>query len=172
MPGPAPKPAHRRQRTNRTSTASVLEATPAVKVDLPLRYSSWKCVECYLRPGRHSEEYFDKEEIAPHDFVAAEVEWQPLTVRWWDTIWESPMVQEWVNADVPDLVAIAFLWDNFYRLGEPSIHAEIRMASREFGLSPLSRRTLQWEIHKVESAKKPPQPAPSRRGRARFSVVA
>lgn len=171
MPGPAPKRASQRQRTNRTSTAATLEADPAVKIDLPIRYSSWKCVDCYLRPGRHTEEYFDKEEIAPHDFIPAEVEWHPLTVRWWSVIWDSPMVQEWVNADVPDLVAIAFMWDNFYRLGEASIHAEIRMASREFGLSPLSRRSLQWEIHRAESVRKPPAAPPSRRGRANLSIL-
>lgn len=77
----------------------------------------------------------------------------PMTRMWWDTIWESPMVAEWVDADVPDLLALGALVDMFWRKPDPKLHAEIRMAGREFGLSPLSRRSLQWEVKRVEQAK-------------------
>ena len=80
--------------------------------------------------------------------------WHAMTVGWWDTIWASPMVAEWVAADVPDLIALAKLVDSFWfaDADAPKIHAEIRLAQREFGLTPLARRSLQWEIVKVREA--------------------
>ena len=86
-----------------------------------------------------------------------------MTRAWWSTIWASPMVHEWVDADVPGLIALAMLWDGFYRTGDPRTHAEARMATREFGLSPLSRRQLQWEVKRLDPAKKKATPAPRRR---------
>lgn len=154
MPGPVPKPVATRQRRNRTTTSARLEAPPAKRVELPTRYSSYECAECYLSVGKHTSEAFDKEEIVPHGFEPAEAKWRDLTIAWWDTIWASPMAAEWVDADVPGLVALAFLVDEFWRTGNREIHAEIRQASREFGLSPLSRRTLQWEIIRVKRAER------------------
>lgn len=88
--------------------------------------------------------------------------WHAMTTAWWETIWASPMVGEWVDADVPGLLSLAKLVDAFWvtTVDAPKIHAEIRMASREFGLSPLSRRSLQWEIRRVEAATAVPVEAP------------
>jgi hypothetical protein len=101
-----------------------------------------------------------------------EGQWADMTATWWSTIWDSPMAGEWVDADVPGLVALAKLWDGFWTADvslAPKIHAEIRMASREFGLSPYSRRQLQWEIKRVEAAERavaqPVQTISSRRAR-------
>jgi len=152
MPGPVPKTAATRQRRNRTSTSATLEAPPATRVDLPTRFSSYRCVDCYLSVGKHTVEQFDKEEIAPHDFEPAPEVWRDLTSVWWETIWASPMAEEWVDADVPGLVALAFLVDEFWRTGNREIAAEIRMQQREYGLSPLSRRSLQWEVIRVKRA--------------------
>jgi hypothetical protein len=45
------------------------------------------------------------------------------------------------------------------------------MASREYGLSPFSRRQLQWEIKRVEAVTpKVPQAAP-KSGRATLSIL-
>lgn len=114
-----PKPAAKRQRRNRTTTATVVEAGPALRPDLPADY---------------------------HD----------LTKTWWSTIWSSPISAEWVDADVPGLVALAQLLEDFWRApreGRPKAHAEFRMAVREFGLTPMSRRSLQWEVKRVEGSK-------------------
>lgn len=164
---PAPKSAATRQRRNRVVTATTIEAAAAAKAELPTRYSTWKCRSCYLLPGRHREQYFNAEEIHPHDFEGAEVDWNGLTLAWWSVIWASPIAEEWVDADVPGLVALAMLWDIFYRFNDPKIHAEARMASREFGLSPLSRRSLQWEIKRVEEARPAPRPTQQRDPRLR-----
>jgi hypothetical protein len=165
MPGPAPKKAAQRQRRNVTTTAAKLEAPPATKVDLPtIRWSSVRCEACKLPRWHHSRRHFEEHEIEPHDFDPQPIPWRDATTRWWNTIWASPMVGEWVDADVPGLLALAVLVDEFWTFGDSKIHAEIRMASREFGLSPLSRRSLQWEIQRVEAATPKAQPRPRRRG--------
>lgn len=103
-------------------------------------------------------------------------DWHPMTRSWWAVIWASPMTGEWVDADTPGLLALARLVDAFWsaEAGDAAkIHAEIRMASREFGLSPLSRRSLQWEVKRVTSPVRPaPAPAPRRGGaRSMLSVL-
>jgi hypothetical protein len=111
-------------------------------------------------------------EAAPATRLALEGKWRPETTKWWNTIWDSPMAGEWVDADVPGLVALARLVDAYWAADislAPKIHAEIRMAQREFGLTPFSRRQLQWEIKRVEAADRavvvPPQTIASRRER-------
>ena len=178
MPGPAPKPASQRQRRNQTSTASTFEAEPAVRVDLPERRSPWKCAAsldrkngCPLLGVQHELEHFAKREVEPHEFEGMVLPWHELTLAWWDTIWDSPMAAEWVDADVPGLVILAALVDDFWRFGDKATAAEVRMQQREFGLSPLSRRTLQWEIKRVQSAK--PEPTrPPRTQRQKSSSLA
>lgn len=173
MPGPVPKNAATRQRRNRTATKAQLEAPAATRTELPTRYSSFKCRECYLTVGKHTAEQFDKEDILPHGFEPEEDDWRALTVAWWDTIWASPMADEWVDADVPGLVALAFLVDEFWRTGNREIAAEIRMQQREYGLSPLSRRSLQWEIIRVQRAERsqPVANTPTRRKDPRLRLV-
>lgn len=174
MPGPAPKPASQRQRRNLRSTAARLEASPATKVPLPkIRWSSIKCLQCSLAKWSHTRRQFEESEVEPHDYDPKPIDWRPTTLAWWETIWDSPMADEWVDADVPALMALAVLVDEFWTFSDHKIHGEIRQASREFGLSPLSRRTLQWEIHKVEAATRAPAqpPAPRRQGRTVLSAL-
>jgi len=173
MPGPAPKPASQRQRRNLRSTAARLEAAPATKIPLPaIRWSSIKCAQCHLAKWSHIRRWFEEAEVEAHDYDPVALDWRPTTLAWWETIWDSPMADEWVDADVPALMALAVLVDEFWTFGDSKIHAEIRQASREFGLSPLSRRSLQWEIHKVESVRpsRPPAP-PRRRGKTVLSAL-
>lgn len=121
MPGPTPKSAATRQRRNRTSTSTVVEAPVAARRALP-------------------EDYHD------------------LTKQWWTTIWDSPIAGEWVDADVPGLVVLAQLVEDFWRAepaNRPKVAAEVRMQQREYGLSPFSRRQLQWEIKRVEGVRPP-----------------
>lgn len=84
---------------------------------------------------------------------------------WWATIWGSPISEEWVDADVPGLVALAQLVEDFWRsdrANRTKAHAEVRMASREYGLSPFSRRQLQWEVRRVEAGRPTPAQRTSR----------
>lgn len=174
MPGPSPKPPGQRQRRNRTTVAATFEAPPAIKPELPERRSVWKCTAyvdnvagCPLSASRHNLEGFAKAEVHPHDFEGAVLEWHAMARAWWNVVWDSPMArEEWIDADVPNLLILVSLVDDFWRTGDKAVAAEIRQQSREFGISPMSRRTLQWEIKRIEAAenaaKKPPaaRPAP------------
>ena len=102
----------------------------------------------------------------------------PRTLDWWSVIWSSPISAEWVDADVPDLVALATLWDEFWNAGDVATrtkaHAEIRMASMQFGLTPMARRSLQWEVKRVERASDVASaaPAPTRKRDPRLRALA
>lgn len=81
-------------------------------------------------------------------------------------MWQSPMAPEFdMDADFRGLVLLAEIWDHFYMvLDDPEIPAEkkarlrlqiaaeIRLQEQRFGLSPLDRRRLQWEIERGEEA--------------------
>ena len=95
--------------------------------------------------------------------------WHENTKMFWRVIWASPIAAEWVDADVPDLVALAQLVDDFWTAPieeRAKRHAEVRMAQQQFGLTPMSRRQLQWEVRKVEGAQpaKPPRASTRRTG--------
>ena len=70
------------------------------------------------------------------------------TRAWWKTIWASPMAAVWLEADVPGLVRLAELIDLGHREGATPLTAmsEIRALEDRYGLSPLARRRLQWEV--------------------------
>lgn len=130
MPGPVPKPAHLRQRGNRTST----------KATLPTEQSSAKNVVPPL-PKREK----------------ATEKWHPRVLEWWSSIWRSPMAQEYLGPDkLGGLFALAELhqrrWDNPDTKTLIALSAEMRALGRDFGLSPMDRRRLQWEVDKGEQA--------------------
>lgn len=140
MPGPAPKPAALRQRRNKTSTNAMLRTD--VRVVMP--------------------------DLPERDTENGEPEWLPITVQWWRDLWSSPMAPEYHSSDVHGLLIIAALRDQFWREPSKEIAAELRLQHREFGLSPLSRRQLQWEIERAEEAKERGQ---ARRGGRREPAV-
>lgn len=124
MPGPAPKPAHLRQRTNKKSTHAVLEAP---KEPILRKLPSL--------PGRL---------------------WEKQTRDWWKRVWCSPMASEYLETDVDGLVRLAVLIDDFWKAENPtsrtSLQQEIRLQELRFGLSPIDRSRLHWEIAKGEDA--------------------
>jgi len=78
-------------------------------------------------------------------------DWLESTIEWWKTIWTSPMATAWEDADVDSIIRLARMRDDFHR-GELPVSAFSAMQALEdrFGLSPKSRRGLQWEIGKGE----------------------
>jgi hypothetical protein len=78
-------------------------------------------------------------------------DWLESTIEWWNTLWTSPMATAWEDADVDSIVRLARMRDDFHR-GELPVSAFGAMQALEdrFGLSPKSRRSLQWEIAKGE----------------------
>jgi hypothetical protein len=81
------------------------------------------------------------------------------TRAWWRTIWASPMADGWLDADVPGLERLARLVELAGRDGVPmAVLTEIRHLEDRFGLSPMARRRLQWELEQ-----KPAEAAPVER---------
>lgn len=92
--------------------------------------------------------------------------WHALTRAWWGRVWTSAMAGQYLPSDVDGLGRLAILVDAFYEKPGPMLLAEIRLQEQRFGLSPLDRSRLQWEIARGEEAekKRPAAPAPKRTG--------
>ena len=122
MAGPAPKDPSTRARRNKTSTAAILASNP--KIIVP---------------------------DLPVDFP-----WHSMTARWWADIWASPMAPEYDDSDQHGLFMLAVMVNDFWDADKASartaLAAEIRQQSQRFGLSPIDRRRLQWEIERTEDA--------------------
>ena len=79
-------------------------------------------------------------------------EWHKLTRDWWRDVWRSPMASEYLDADIPGLARLALMIDEFNNNPDSKILAEIRLQETRFGLSPLDRSRLQWQVAKGEEA--------------------
>lgn len=86
-----------------------------------------------------------------------EREWHPLTLESWKRAWSSPMASQWLPSDVDGLGRVALLWDQFYRQPDSKVLAEIRLQEQRYGLSPLDRSRLQWEVGRAEESERQKQ---------------
>lgn len=95
-----------------------------------------------------------------HDVQAPELPgtraWHEQTRQWWADVWASPMAPEFDDSDRHGLFALACLVDDFWLVDSAreraALSAEIRLQRQCFGLTPIDRRRLQWEIEKSEEA--------------------
>lgn len=129
MPGPAPKHPSARARRNRTSTARTLSVVHDVEApELPPNLG---------------------EDGVP-------VPWHPQTLEWWADVWASPMAPEFDASDLHGLFLLARLVDAAWHASSPKelkeILAEVRLQRQCFGLTPIDRRRLQWEIDRGDAA--------------------
>ena len=85
-------------------------------------------------------------------------EWNPMTLAWWVDIWHSPMAAEFLKSDIHGLYLLADLLDRYWQDGDLKLAAEFNRQRAAFGLTPIDRRRLQWEVERAESAgrRKPP----------------
>jgi hypothetical protein len=81
-----------------------------------------------------------------------------LTIAWWKRVWKSPMVSEYLPTDIDGLARLAILVDDYYKNPHKEVLAEIRLQEARFGLSPIDRSRLQWEIGKGEEAERKRKP--------------
>lgn len=85
-----------------------------------------------------------------------ETPWHQLTTEWWADIWASPMAPEYDSSDVHGLYVLADLIDSYWYADTPrargALAAEIRLQRQCFGLTPIDRRRLQWEIERTSEA--------------------
>ena len=79
-------------------------------------------------------------------------EWHELTLDFWRDIWASPMAPEYDDSDLHGLYVLAALVDDFWNNPSQQVAAEIRLQRQCFGLSPIDRRRLQWEIDRGDRA--------------------
>lgn len=95
-------------------------------------------------------------EVPPLPEISATEKWHPMVLEWWASIWRSPMVGEWLESDKKDLPILARLHQDFWTAttaaGRQYAASEIRQQAVRFGLSPIDRRRLQWEVEKGEQA--------------------
>jgi hypothetical protein len=129
-PGPLPKNPSARQRRNRASTNTLLHvAGPEDEIDIPKLF-------------RH-----------PH-----EDGWHQLTLHWWVEVWRSPMRTEFTDADREGLMMLAMIVNDFFTAKSARDRlfalAEVRLQSVRFGLSPIDRRRLQWEVERTDEAQR------------------
>lgn len=83
--------------------------------------------------------------------------WHPLVLAWWESVWRSPMASEFLDSDMRGgLYRLAELHQQFWSVDDGgkrvNIAKEIRQQEVGFGLSPIDRRRLQWEIERGEQA--------------------
>lgn len=123
MPGPMPKDPALRQRRNKSATRAQLKTADAPRLRAPRLPD--------LPNG---------------------VAWHPMALHFWKAVWASPMHLEFVRADEPALLRLLVLMNDFWLFGKLEVAREIRMLEREFGLTPLSRRRLEWSIAQAEEA--------------------
>lgn len=89
--------------------------------------------------------------------------WHPLTVAAWKHAWASPMAGQWLPSDADALGRVALLWDEFYKKPGAQVLAEVRLQEQRFGLSPLDRSRLQWEVGRAEESEQKQQRRQARR---------
>lgn len=85
--------------------------------------------------------------------------WHERTLLFWRELWSSPMAAEYLLADRDGLVALTVLVDRFWKDPHPTLAAEIRLQRQCFGLTPIDRRRLQWEVVRVEEAERKKRPS-------------
>jgi hypothetical protein len=83
--------------------------------------------------------------------------WHPKVREWWSSVWKSPMASEFVGPDIRGgLYLLAELYQRRWSDADTktlvALASEIRQQEIRFGLSPIDRRRLQWEIEKGETA--------------------
>lgn len=91
-----------------------------------------------------------------HDVTAPRLptgrKWHKQTRAWWRDVWASPMAPEYDSSDVHGLYLLSVLVDDFWHNPTQLLAAEIRLQRQCFGLTPIDRRRLQWEIDRGDKA--------------------
>ncbi len=128
MPGPPPKPPGQRRRRNKGPKSQTLRVNAANAANVSTKVPVLPDSELLLEETR----------------------------AWWVTVWSSPMAAVYLEADVPVLARLAGLVDRVHR-GESGARllTEIRSLEDRFGLSPLARRRLQWEVERATGSAPP-----------------
>lgn len=141
--GPAPKDPSTRARGNKTSTRATLAAVENPEIpEMP-----------------------DPMQYVPSPFpkgsdLYSEPAWYPAVKEWWEAIWSSPMSSEFSEeSDKHGLyLGCALLQESINPMNKiterMSALTKFEGVVRNYGLNPMARRALQWEIDRGDSADK------------------
>lgn len=126
---PQPKHPGARARTNRSSTAATLTEREPEDVRIP-------ALPAHPKDGES---------------------WHANAQAMWTDLWASPMSAEYDASDIHQMYVLLRLVDMFWRAttaqAMKDLAAEIRLSGQRFGISPLDRRRLEWQIEASEEAK-------------------
>lgn len=104
------------------------------------------------------------------DLPIREAGWHQLTRDWWNDVWSSPMSSEWDESDVHNVLIAAAVYDDMWTAEtakeRKDAAAEYRLQRVDLGLSPYSRRRLEWTIESADEAKERGRQRRERRGPA------
>lgn len=92
--------------------------------------------------------------VAPLGDHPAGHPWHPTTLEAWREFFESPMADQWLPTDITGLRMVAVLYDGFYQTGNVEYMKEIRLQRPCYGLTPLDRSRLQWEVARGDEAER------------------
>jgi hypothetical protein len=62
------------------------------------------------------------------------------------------MATQWLATDITGLEMLAVCYDQFYKTGNIEYMKEIRLQRPHYGLTPLDRSRLQWEVARGDEA--------------------
>jgi hypothetical protein len=121
--GPAPKPQHRRARSN--------------KDPFPLRVVTVEPVKQPPLP----QFYVDRKRFI----------WPARTRAWWEMWGSSPLASEFTATDWSELLDTAFLHAQYWR-GDLKLGAELRLRVAKFGATPEDRARLRITFAQADEA--------------------
>lgn len=163
MPGPLPKPSGTRARGNKSATKATLKPVENPEIPPMPNPAHWLQTMDESQPDPDEFDEDGKRRRGRPRSTApmpppARPEWNPAVEAWWDDIWSSPMSQEFHASDVHGLYLACFY---LHQTLSPWVKMSDRLAAagkyeaavKNFGLNPMSRRSLQWEIEKAEEAR-------------------
>jgi hypothetical protein len=121
-----PKHPGARARRNKSSTAATLTTREAEDIEVP--------------------------DLPP--FPGGDGDWHEMAAAMWADLWSSPMSAEYDDSDVHQMFILLRLVNQFWTTNSTSgmkeLAAEIRLTGQQFGVNPLARRRLEWQIQENE----------------------
>lgn len=96
-------------------------------------------------------------DVKTPELLPKETEWHAMTRRWWRELWKSPTATEYHETDLQSLYQVALLVQDFWAAPDAKSRNDARLriekAEADFGLTPLARRRLEWQIEQTEDSK-------------------
>lgn len=89
--------------------------------------------------------------------------WHPQAIALWIEAWASPMADEYLEADIPGLLILVDLTHLYWSRPSAKTASELRQQRIAYGLDPMARRRLQWEVARAEAVRQPKSTTPTKR---------